>query len=255
MIRHYAFSQLIEEYNNSLDDKDDRLSPSMVRRYLQAGLLPRPSTGGKGAKYFPEHLDRLAVIRILRDQAPSRTTLKQIRAILDQLTPPVIQGIADGSIPFKLVDDNRDDVRVMSVQAQAPSDFEEWDPKNKPRVSRDLDPLSITPPAEDRMADVNMAINVGRAKEDPNVFPWLLAIHNALNEHVDPKQVRQVTSTEEWHKIRVGSDDIEISVKGPVLPEHLTLLKTIGDLLQQIIFHGSTKTSYPQPPHTQKGNP
>jgi DNA-binding transcriptional MerR regulator len=50
-----------------------------IRYYIARGLVPGPSTAGRGASYGAEHLDRLAAIRKLQNQG--RTLSEVARAL------------------------------------------------------------------------------------------------------------------------------------------------------------------------------
>lgn len=62
-----------------------------VRYYISEGLLPPPFGSGPAARYGQEHLDRLAVIAMLKDRY---LPLREIRRTLDALTEPDIAAMA-----------------------------------------------------------------------------------------------------------------------------------------------------------------
>lgn len=74
----------------SIDDleKHSGLSVRTLHYYMQKGLLPSPEKRGKYASYSQEHLDRLDLILILKEM---HLPLKEIRILLDSLTPTEIQ--------------------------------------------------------------------------------------------------------------------------------------------------------------------
>jgi DNA-binding transcriptional MerR regulator len=78
----------------SIDDleKHSGLSIRTIHYYMQKGLLPSPDKRGKYASYSQEHLDRLDLILILKDM---HLPLKEIRELLDSLTPEEIQHYRD----------------------------------------------------------------------------------------------------------------------------------------------------------------
>lgn len=55
-----------------------------LRFYMQEGLLPGPETRGKYARYSQQHLDRLELIRRMKDL---RLPLQEIRQLIDNMTP------------------------------------------------------------------------------------------------------------------------------------------------------------------------
>ena len=68
------------------------LSVRTLHYYMQEGLLPGPDKRGKYASYAQEHLDRLDLILILKEM---HLPLKEIRTLLDSLTPAEIQHYRD----------------------------------------------------------------------------------------------------------------------------------------------------------------
>jgi DNA-binding transcriptional MerR regulator len=78
----------------SIDDleKHSGLSIRTLHYYMQKGLLPSPDKRGKYASYSQEHLDRLDLILILKEM---HLPLKEIRELLDSLTPEEIQHYRD----------------------------------------------------------------------------------------------------------------------------------------------------------------
>ena len=78
----------------SIDDLANHsgLSVRTLHYYMQEGLLPGPDKRGKYASYSQEHLDRLDLILILKEM---HLPLKDIRALMDVLTPLEIQHYRD----------------------------------------------------------------------------------------------------------------------------------------------------------------
>ena len=74
------------------------VSPRTVRYYIQQGLLDPPESRGPAARYGPEHLDRLRLIkRLQREHLP----LAEIRRRLEELSPEEVHELvarpAEGS--------------------------------------------------------------------------------------------------------------------------------------------------------------
>ena len=78
----------------SIDDLANHsgLSVRTLHYYMQEDLLPGPDKRGKYASYSQEHLDRLDLILILKEM---HLPLKDIRALMDVLTPLEIQHYRD----------------------------------------------------------------------------------------------------------------------------------------------------------------
>ncbi len=73
-------------------EKHSGLPVRTLHYYMQEGLLPGPDKRGKYATYAQEHLDRLDLILILKE---IHLPLKEIRALLESLTPAEIQHYRD----------------------------------------------------------------------------------------------------------------------------------------------------------------
>ena len=74
----YSLSQLAEETGVEM---------RTIRHYISIGILPPPSSRGRGARYDQVHLDRLKAIRVLqRDHK-----LDEIREILSSISPEELQ--------------------------------------------------------------------------------------------------------------------------------------------------------------------
>ena len=68
--------------------KKAQVSVRTIRYYIDEGLLPAPETRGRYTVYTDEYLDRLELIRRLKD---SFLPLKEIRATLESLTWDEVQ--------------------------------------------------------------------------------------------------------------------------------------------------------------------
>jgi DNA-binding transcriptional MerR regulator len=78
----------------TIDDLESHsgLPVRTLHYYMQEGLLPGPDKRGKYASYSQEHLDRLDLILIMKEM---HLPLKEIRALLESLTPEEIQHYRD----------------------------------------------------------------------------------------------------------------------------------------------------------------
>lgn len=78
----------------TIDDleKHSGLPVRTLHYYMQEGLLPGPDKRGKYASYSQEHLDTLDLILILKEM---HLPLKEIRTLLESLTPAEIQHYRD----------------------------------------------------------------------------------------------------------------------------------------------------------------
>jgi len=83
---------MTEEFNIEDLEKHSGLPVRTLHYYMQEGLLPGPDKRGKNASYSQEHLDRLDLILILKEM---HLPLKEIRTLLESLTPAEIQHYRD----------------------------------------------------------------------------------------------------------------------------------------------------------------
>ncbi len=98
---------MLEEQDLTFDELANMsgLNPRTLRYYMQEGLLPGPDTQGKYARYSHVHLDRLALILHLKTL---RIPLKEIRNLLDTLTPDQIREMKSSPEISELTSDLED---------------------------------------------------------------------------------------------------------------------------------------------------
>ena len=217
-----------------------------IRELVRLGILPAPSSRGRGATYGAEHLDRLRAWKALREKMPPKTTNEQIRKLLDTLSEGgILRAIAEGRIPFELHDDDKEDVTVtgMGIPMMRASRVVPGASKN---VSQDsvnesaLEYLSTVP----RTGRVTVPKSAGTPRVEVGVGDQsgaglsLKRMYDALRRYVTEHsaEVRvKPPKTEMWHRVNTGND-IEISARGPLAPDEIQLLETVGQLLQQAIY-------------------
>ncbi len=105
----YSFADLVAESG---------LTERQIRTLLAERVVPRADRQGRGARYPKATLDRLKLVRLIRERGPASTSLEQVRDLLDSLTPGEIEGLAEGRIPFRLVDDGDDRGSVGELDAR-----------------------------------------------------------------------------------------------------------------------------------------
>src|SRR5688572_27915740 len=106
--RRFSLSQL---------QSASRVPARQIRELVRLGILPAPSSRGRGATYGPEPLDRLRARKRLRREAPARTTNDQLRTLLDRLQDSgLLRAVGEGTIPFALIDDQKDEATIGSEQ-------------------------------------------------------------------------------------------------------------------------------------------
>ena len=219
-----------------------------IRELVRLKILPAPSSQGRGATYGAEHLDRLRAWKALREKMPPKTTNEQIRKVLDTLSEGgVLRAIAEGRIPFELHDDGKDDVTVGDMDDAMYERIALDSPYEARRVSQ---PDTINESAlqylasMSRRTQVTVPTSAGTPRVELGVGDQsgaglpLRRLYEALRRYVteNSAEVRvKPPKTEMWHRVNTGND-IEISARGPLMPDEIQLLETVGQLLQQAIY-------------------
>ena len=223
-----------------------------IRELVRLDVLPAPSSRGRGATYGAEHLDRLRAWKVLREKLPPRTTNSQIRILLDKLTDGgILRAIAEGSVPFELLDDGKEDVTVAETVG-IPSYVARMS-----RETRSLDTMSqgsgineraleylssmrrafkrVTLPSVDSAPRVELGVgDPGQSGAGLSLERLFEALRRYVAEHAAQVRVRP-PKAETWHVVTAGHD-LEISARGPLMPDEIQLLETVGQLLQQAIY-------------------
>ncbi len=228
-------------------------------------MLP-PSSSGRGATYGPEHLDRLLAWKRLRNGAPAGTTNAQLKALIDHLAEnrALLQGVADGSIPFKLVDDQSEAVQVALIPAPLTAGASAAPEAKVPPALADSSRRDKNAPAMEYLARLRAggkgALSTAAAANAPaaagatlqlgaNVAARSAAripldrLHASLAAWVElhaPNVRTKPVQSETWHRVRVGRD-LTIAARGPLAPEELALLDAVGELLQRALYRTETR--------------
>lgn len=224
-----------------------------IRELVRLRLLPAPSSQGRGATYGTEHLDRLRAWKALRSKVPASTTNDQLRVLLNKLSDKgLLRVIAEGKIPFDLIDDQKQEVtigvaesmtgRVASLSRESGSSPDERIAETYAANQEALAYLSSLPRAPRLvMPSVTSAprleLDLSTADRTDAGLP-LDRLREALQDYVDEHaaEVRvKLPRAETWQRVTIGRD-LEIAARGPLLPDEIQLLETVGQLLQQAIY-------------------
>jgi hypothetical protein len=184
-----------------------------------------------------------------------------LRALIDRLSDQgLLRAIAEGSVPFALVDDHEDARRpgqasnasadpgpsVVAFHSADWADSEEADPgiamerTNQDALSylagvRRGEPARLKLRHDEPRQTLEMDI---RAAQRAGPALALGRLRAALEQYVaaasTPVRVN-ASKSEMWHRVS-ATRDIEISARGPLTPDEIQLLETIGQLLQQAIY-------------------
>jgi hypothetical protein len=206
-----------------------------IRELVRLAILPLPSSLGRGATYGRDHLDRLRAWKRLRDGAPAGTTNAQLKALIDQLAEKgLLRAFADGSIPFQLLDDNREAVSVVLPAPDSGSTGPRMPMANEPgapyggnvaateylaslrRGRKSMSPAAR--PSAPPMAEATLALGAGVAGRSTANVP-LDRLVKSLDAWVGDRarnvRMRPV-GAETWHHLSIGRD-LTIAARGPLI--------------------------------------
>lgn len=189
-------------------EKHSGLSVRTLHYYMQEGLLPGPDKRGKYASYSQEHLDRLDLILILKEM---HLPLKEIRALLESLTPAEIQHYRD----------DQEDL-LYKIKAAKP-DYE--DSPSDTEGSSALEYIKGLEEAHGMIREI---------KSDQTYFPRRFSneiqpqpgIHNAVHSTQPPQEER-------WHRL-VLADGIELHTRETRDKETLYKIKRLLSFAQSL---------------------
>ena len=189
-----------------------------------------------------------------RLRVPTGTTNDQIRILLNKLSDKgLLRVIAEGKIPFDLIDDQKQEVTVGATGA-APSFLARMFRQQEASSIPDSLVAEGEQTNQEALAYLSQLRGVPRlvmpsvssaprlelditAQQSEATLP-LERLRSALQDYVaaHAAEVRvKPPETETWHRVTV-SRDLEISARGPLMPDEIQLLETIGQLLQQAIY-------------------
>ena len=179
-----------------------------IRSYIERDLLPGPHGLGPKAAYGQDHLDRLKVIRLLRE-ADREMTLDRIRGFLGQLTPEQIAALAAGEL------------KLGSVGFPAP-----------PATSALSYLMSLK--GQNPVAQAAPRLSSGPARGRTPLEELLDVLGAALPR----AQVARAVRSETWHRVPI-TPDVELAVRGELDPDTLALLHRVGDHLRHLLMKGT----------------
>ncbi len=245
-----------------------------IRELIRLAVVPGASSGGRGATYGREHLDRLRAWKRLRAEAPAGTTTESLRVLLERLQDArLLGGVADGKLPFTLVDDNGDGdaspPRAMpegnrmpaapEPAAEPPQGRNEGalqylrsvreSPERYARMPRAADSVARPRPSPEPVARLavgkttlrgRLEVNLQAAQRSRASFA-LQRLHEAL-AGLEPEQAapaRPSSRADPWLRVAVGRD-LEIAARGPLEGDDVRLLEAVAQLLQQTIYRRRT---------------
>lgn len=160
-----------------------------LRFYIQKGLLPGPDSRGKNASYSESHIERLALIKDLKDKF---LPLQEIKALLD--------GMSDEDIHGMLAKQVKQSSKMELHSMSAPT-------------GRELDKDSLSAldyiKALDKTHEMIQSVHDSRSSSNQQTKP------RQLNERVELFQNRlsnQVFKEESWRKY-ILTEGVELNVQ------------------------------------------
>jgi DNA-binding transcriptional MerR regulator len=188
-------------------------SKRQIRFYITKKLvLGAGESRGPGAVYGEETLQRLRLIRVLKDKRIEPTgrqmSLDEIGHALDALSADGIESLVAGRSELSIVD--TDSGRVESLAAPVPDALMEPDAVT---MVREFEMPRMDLPAMASLAGIKSTKGGEAADETPlrNLLERLQAL--LAGPDPDTRSPRQANSAERW--LRVASPDVEIHVRQP----------------------------------------
>ncbi len=177
------------------------VSVRTIRYYLDEGLLPAPEVKGRYAFFNAEHLDRLELIRRLKD---AYLPLREIRQKMDSLS---------GSEVRNLLENSRDSVVV----------FDETRPKPQPQLKE---------------PDSGALDYIARLLETRSPSLKAAPIQETVSKSLAAPQapaprVAQIPENETWQRL-VLAPGVELHLRQPLEPENEKKIRQIMDLVKHL---------------------
>ena len=219
----------------TLDDLQNITGASQrsIRNYIQKGLLPRPTKGGRGARYTNEHRVRIEVVKRMKDvgdrQKHLDLTLDQMRQLMDSLTWGQLQEIAEGSLEIGAIIDTDQPASTESQLSRRIGHHEL--PLSRKSMQAAFSGLSLQ---ARKATDRTIANKQSEGYED---FSRLDEIEHALQDLTHSVGRPRSSTDQVWHRIEI-TKDVELHVRGTYSHKDLSKLQKIGDLLRQLFMRG-----------------
>jgi DNA-binding transcriptional MerR regulator len=183
------------------------VSVRTIRYYLDEGLLPAPEVSGRYALFNTEHLERLELIRRLKD---AYLPLKEIRQKMDSLSGLEVRNLLEKSGDSAVV---REEIRSTPQ------------PQLKEAGSEALDYIARlleTRPPSPEARSIHQFISVSTAAPQAPVHIMRAA----------PKTAQEADN-ETWHRV-VLAPGVELHLRQPLEPENEKKIRQILDLANRL---------------------
>ena len=196
----YLIHELAEKAN---------VSVRTIRYYLDERLLPPPQVKGRYALFSTEHLERLELIRRLKD---AYLPLKEIRQKMDSLSGLEVHDLLKKSTD-QLVQPTKD--RAVSMPEQKTADSSALD-----YIARLLETHPASPPAQ----SISMPFALRSPAPQENVQAILSR---------NPSKAAQQGENETWSRV-VLAPGIELHLRQPPGVENENKVRQIMDLAKRL---------------------
>jgi DNA-binding transcriptional MerR regulator len=215
-----SLEELTELLNKRLKAKRLKpVEPRTMYRYVEKGLLPG-ARRGPGASYDESTIDKLVFAKQL--QAKTRLSLDEIREIVDQLSPSVIEAVARGREPLEVMD-LRKSVLESLVGSFAPNRVGAL--TRVPLAARDPEEMhTVREFGAGRYARLG---SFGQSPERPTTPAAALA------EIADPRRAVAADREGQWTWLEV-TKNFAIGARG-LTEDDTPRLKAIGDWLRELM--------------------
>jgi len=158
-----------------------------LRFYMQEGLLPGPDTRGKYARYSQQHLERLELIRRMKDL---RLPLQEIRQLIDNMTPEEMSQLRRYQDEI---------VQKLNINKYAMDETREINEK----PSSALDYIHSIQVVQE---------NVRAYQQAKEPTPLANAIRPKIHKQIEPATPQPSAGQETWRRIQLA-DGIELNVR------------------------------------------
>ncbi len=193
-------------------------SARQIRYYITRKLVPGAGERGPNVTYGPETLERLELVKRLKDVRVQPTgrplTLEEIRVSIESLGD---DGAAQMALGTELTVIDTDEVRLESPALMVSETPLDWcDSLRRPRLMPDPEPQDL--------ADLG---------------PLLRDLESTLSDVLtdEPRNDRPApAAAEEWRRVRIP--DIEIQVRIPADAERRQRLERIRRVLERLLERG-----------------
>jgi DNA-binding transcriptional MerR regulator len=185
------------------------VSVRTIRYYLDEGLLPQPQARGRYALFNSEHLERLELIRRLKD---AYLPLKEIRQKMDSLSGEQVRDLLD----------KNGDAADMQAESLPSPQLQQREPDSSALdyISKLLETHPPVPPPR----SISQPFALKSAAPQESVQSQLTRVPTISEESEKP---------ETWRRVLLAPG-VELNLRQPPEPEHKKKIQQILDLANRL---------------------